>query len=88
MSIGTVTSGAFWENWGGLSDMKERIKKKRKRRMRRKAFRLLLNLFLIVSGLFVVTFTVYFFNLDMKLTSMIEPFLLKHYDRIERNQHL
>ncbi len=56
--------------------------------MRRKAFRLLLNLFLIVSGLFVVTFTVYFFNLDMKLTSMIEPFLLKHYDRIERNQHL
>ena len=68
--------------------MKERIKKKRKRRMRRKAFRLLLNLFLIVSGLFVVTFTVYFFNLDMKLTSMIEPFLLKHYDRIERNQHL
>ena len=68
--------------------MKERIKKKRKRRMRRKAFRLLLNLFLIVSGLFAVTFTVYFFNLDMKLTSMIEPFLLKHYDRIERNQHL
>ena len=56
--------------------------------MRRKAFRLLLNLFLIVSGLFAVTFTVYFFNLDMKLTSMIEPFLLKHYDRIERNQHL
>ena len=39
-------------------------------------------------GFFAVTFTVYFFNLDMKLTSMIEPFLLKHYDRIERNQHL
>ncbi len=37
---------------------------------------------------FVVTFTVYFFNLDMKLTSMIEPFLLKWYDRIPRNQHL
>ena len=23
-----------------------------------------------------------------KLTAMIEPFLLKHYDRIERDQHL
>ena len=68
--------------------MKERIKRKRQRRRRRKALKLLLNLFLIVSGLFVVTFTVYFFNLDMKLTSMIEPFLLRHYDRIDRNQHL
>ena len=68
--------------------MKERIKRKRQRRLRRKALKLLLNLFLIASGFFVVTFTVYFFNLDMKLTSMIEPFLLKHYDRIPRNQHL
>ena len=47
-------------------------------------------LYLMTGGLafFVVTFTVYFFNLDMKLTSMIEPFLLKWYDRIPRNQHL
>ena len=47
-------------------------------------------LYLLTGGLafFVVTFTVYMFNLDMKLTSMIEPFLLKHYDRIDRNQHL
>ena len=44
---------------------------------------------LIVSvAFFGVTFTVYFFNLDMKLTSAIEPFLLKWYDRIPRNQHL
>ena len=45
-------------------------------------------LYLMTGGLafFVVTFTVYFFNLDMKLTSMIEPFLW--YDRIPRNQHL
>ena len=42
----------------------------------------------IGAGLFAVTFTVYFFNLDMKLTSMIEPFLLNHYDKIERNQHV
>jgi len=47
-------------------------------------------LYVLTGGLafFVVTFTVYFFNLDMKLTSMIEPFLLKWYDRIPRNQHL
>ena len=45
-------------------------------------------LYLMTGGLafFVVTFTVYFFNLDMKLTSMIEPLLLKWYDRIPRNQ--
>ena len=47
-----------------------------------------LHLLLTLSGLFVVSFVVYFFNIDMKLTSQIEPFLLKHYDRIERNQHL
>lgn len=41
-----------------------------------------------MCGLFVVTFAIYFFNLDMKLTSKIEPFLLRHYDRIERDQHL
>ncbi|MCR5670628.1 MAG: hypothetical protein K6G10_06450 [Butyrivibrio sp.] len=37
---------------------------------------------------FGVTFTVYFFNLDMKLTAAIEPWLLKHYDKIDRDQHL
>ena len=39
-------------------------------------------------GAFPVTFVVYFWNLDMKLTSVMEGILLKHYDRIERNQHL
>lgn len=48
----------------------------------------ILYLFLICTGLFLVTFPIYFFNIDMKLTSMIEPLLLKHYDRIERDQHL
>ena len=37
---------------------------------------------------FLVTFGVYFFNLDMKLTAAIEPLLQKHYDRIERDKHL
>lgn len=45
-------------------------------------------LFIAVSSLFALTFTVYFFNLDMKLTAAIEPLLMKHYDSIERDTHL
>lgn len=56
--------------------------------MSKKLSKALLYLLLTVSGLFAVTFTVYILNLDMKLTAKIEPFLLKHYDRIERDQHL
>ena len=56
--------------------------------MKRKLAKALLYLMTGGFAFFVVTFTVYFFNLDMKLTSMIEPFLLKWYDRIPRNQHL
>ncbi len=47
-----------------------------------------LTLLLIPVIFFAVTFTVYIFNLDMKLTAAIEPILLKHYDRIERDTHL
>ena len=53
-----------------------------------KPMKLLCTLLMIVTGFFVITFTVYILNLDMKLTACIEPFLLKHYDRIERNRHL
>ena len=53
-----------------------------------KAMKILLWLLLAALGFFVVTFTVYFVNLDMKLTAAIEQFLLKHYDRIERDTHL
>ena len=53
-----------------------------------KLLKLLGKLLLIALGFFVVTFTVYFFNLDMKLTARIEPFLLRHYDKIERDRHL
>ena len=37
---------------------------------------------------FAVTFVIYFWNLDMKLTSVMEGILLKHYDKIDRDQHL
>ncbi len=56
--------------------------------MKKTIGKILLWLFGILGVFFAVTFTVYMFNLDMKLTSKIEPFLLKHYDKIERNRHL
>lgn len=43
---------------------------------------------IIAAAFFALTFTVYFFNLDMKLTAAIEPWLQKHYDRIDRDKHL
>ena len=39
-------------------------------------------------GFFAVTFTVYFFNLDMKATSLLAPFLEKWYDHLERKQYI
>lgn len=39
-------------------------------------------------GFFAVTFTVYFFNLDMKATSLLAPFLEKWYDRLEHKQYI
>lgn len=38
--------------------------------------------------LFVLSFLVYFFNLDMKLTAALSPFFDKHYDKIDRDKHL
>lgn len=50
--------------------------------------KLLLKVVLILLSLFAVTFTVYFFNLDMKLTAAMEPILFKFYDKVKRDQHL
>ena len=47
-----------------------------------------LYLLLIALSFFVVTFTVYFFNLDMKATAMLAPLLEKWYDRLERKQYI
>ena len=49
---------------------------------------LLKTLLIAVLGFFVVTFTVYFFNLDMKATSLLAPLLEKWYDRLERKQYI
>lgn len=48
----------------------------------------LIAVLIAAASLFAVTFTVYLFNLDMKLTAAIEPLLIRHYDKIERDTHL
>ncbi len=56
--------------------------------MKKTLTKILWKLVLIVFSLFAVTFTVYFFNLDMKLTAAMEPILFKFYDKVKRDQHL
>ena len=42
----------------------------------------------VVFGLFVLTFAIYFFNLDMKMMAAVEPMLDKIYDKRKRNRRL
>ena len=42
----------------------------------------------VIVGLFAVTFTIYWFNLDMKLTRKVYDFLQKHYDKMKRDKRL
>ena len=44
--------------------------------------------FAIALGFFLVTFTIYFFNLDMKATSLLEPLMRKWYDNMERDIYM
>ncbi len=48
----------------------------------------LLKLLLVGLGFFVVTFTIYMFNLDMKATALLAPLLEKWYDRLDRKQYI
>ncbi len=43
---------------------------------------------LAVLGFFVVTFTIYFFNLDMKGLALLAPLLEKWYDHLEHKQYI
>ena len=54
----------------------------------KKGTKIVLKLLAVILMLFTGTFIIYIFNLDMKLTAMMEPILLKHYDRIPRDRHL
>ena len=54
----------------------------------KKILNILLKLVLAVLAFFAVTFTVYIFNLDMKLMAVIAPWLEKWYDHLEHNQYI
>lgn len=56
--------------------------------LKSKLLKALMGVSLGALGAFVVTFVIYFWNLDMKLTSVMEGILLKHYDKIDCDQHL
>ena len=56
--------------------------------LKSKLLKALMGVSLGALGAFVVTFVIYFWNLDMKLPSVMEGILLKHYDKIDRDQHL
>ncbi len=42
----------------------------------------------IAVAFFVVTFTIYFFNLDMKATALLAPLLEKWYDNLPHKQYI
>lgn len=50
--------------------------------------KVLLIIAIVIAALFVLSLIVYFFNLDMKLTSAIQPLLEQHYDKIKRERKL
>ena len=56
--------------------------------MMKKLLKLPLILLCAALAFFVVTFTIYFFNLDMKATAMLAPLLEKWYDHLEHNTYL
>ena len=64
------------------------MKKKLQKKIMNVLLSVLLKLALAGGIFFVVTFVIYFFNLDMKATSMLEPFLEKWYDKLERKQYI
>ena len=42
----------------------------------------------VVLGFFVITFAIYYFNLDMKLVRRLYDLLGKHYDTMKRDKKL
>ena len=42
----------------------------------------------VIVGLFLLTFAIYWFNLDMKLVRVVYDWLQKHYDKMKRDKKL
>lgn len=53
-----------------------------------KLFKILGKLLAAAAGLFAATFTIYWFNLDMKLVNKLYFLLQKHYDNMKRDKKL
>ncbi|MCF0130345.1 MAG: hypothetical protein HUJ71_01395 [Pseudobutyrivibrio sp.] len=43
---------------------------------------------IIIVVFFVLTFTVYIFNLDMKMLAKLKPLFMKHYDKIKKERKI
>ena len=55
----------------------------------KKVFKILGKILLILGGVYAALFAVFFFDLDGKaLFYGVEPFLVKHYDKMERKDPL
>ena len=53
-----------------------------------KFFKVIAKIFAVIAGLFGLTFTIYWFNLDMKLVNKVYFLLQKHYDTMKRDKKL
>ncbi len=49
---------------------------------------ILLIILAVIVGLFLLTFAIYWFNLDMKLVRKVYDWLQKHYDNMKRDKKL
>ncbi len=49
---------------------------------------ILLIILAVIVAFFVVTFLIYWFNLDMKLVRKVYDALQKHYDKMKRDRKL
>ena len=55
----------------------------------KKVFKILGKILLVIGGIYAALFAVFFFDLDGKaLFYGVEPFLVKHYDKMERKDPL
>lgn len=48
----------------------------------------ILIILLVIAVLFILTFAIYWFNLDMKLIRVVYDWLQKHYDKMKRDKKL
>jgi len=43
---------------------------------------------IVIAAFFVITFLIYWFNLDSKAVKLLEKPLKKHYDKIKRDRRI